>query len=85
MAVQVDPIKPTLKAPGSQRLKLKCDTLLSTSAFNFNLRRYSTGEETGEESAEVVSQLHKVLRPFLLRRLKVGRCRLQLHPRLTLG
>jgi hypothetical protein len=27
-AVQVDPIKPTLKAPGTKRLKLKCDELL---------------------------------------------------------
>jgi hypothetical protein len=24
-AVQLDPIKPTLKAPGTKRLKLKCD------------------------------------------------------------
>jgi len=42
-AVQVDPIKPTLKAPGNKRMKLKCDKLLSTSAFKFNLRRYSPG------------------------------------------
>ena len=39
--MQVDPIKPTLKAPGTKRLKLKCDILLSTSAFKFNLRRYT--------------------------------------------
>jgi len=38
--VQVDPIKPTLKAPGTKRLTLRCDTLLSTSAYKFNLRRY---------------------------------------------
>ena len=37
-AVQVDPIKPTLKAPG--RLELKCDEPLSNFAFNFNPRRY---------------------------------------------
>jgi hypothetical protein len=36
-------MKPRLKAPGSKRLKLKCDILLSTSAFKFNLRRYSMG------------------------------------------
>jgi hypothetical protein len=42
MAVQVDPIKPTLKAPGTEHLKLKCDELLSGFAFNFNLRRYGT-------------------------------------------
>jgi len=38
--VQVDPIKPTLKAPGTMRLKLKHVKLLSSFAFNFNLRRY---------------------------------------------
>ena len=42
-AVQVDPIKPTLKPTGAKRLKLKCDVLLSASAFDFNLRRYTTG------------------------------------------
>jgi hypothetical protein len=43
-AVQVHPIKPTLKAPGAKRLKLKCDALLSKCAFNFSLRHYSTVE-----------------------------------------
>ena len=33
-------MKPKLKPPGNKRLKLKCDLLLSTSAFKFNLRRY---------------------------------------------
>ena len=41
----LDPIKPTLKVPGTKRLKLKHDKLLSTFAFNFNLRRYNTAEE----------------------------------------
>jgi len=41
-AVQVDPIKPTLKAPGTKRLKLKYDEQLSNFAFNFNLRCYSS-------------------------------------------
>ena len=40
-AVQVDPIKPKLKAPGTKRLKLEYDTLLLSFAFNFNLRRYT--------------------------------------------
>ena len=39
--MQVDPIKATLKAPGSKRLKLKHDNLLSHFAFRFNLRRYT--------------------------------------------
>jgi hypothetical protein len=41
-AVQVDPIKPTLKPTGIQRLKLMCATLLPTLAFGFNLRLYSS-------------------------------------------
>jgi len=39
--VQVDPIKPSLKAPGTMRLKLEYGKLLSNFAFKFNLRRYS--------------------------------------------
>ena len=35
------PIKSTLKAPGTKRLKLNYDNLLSNSAFKFNLRRYN--------------------------------------------
>jgi len=42
-AVQVDPIKPKLKPPGTKLLKLKIDILLLTSAFKFNLRRYASG------------------------------------------
>jgi hypothetical protein len=39
-AVQVDPIKPKLKAPGTKRLKLKYDRQLSSFGFKFNFRRY---------------------------------------------
>ena len=39
--MQVDPIKPKLNPPGTKRLKLKCDVLLSTFAFKFNSRRYT--------------------------------------------
>ena len=42
-AVQADPIKPTLKAPGAKRLKLKYDEPLSNVAFTFNMRRYTRG------------------------------------------
>ena len=41
--MQVDPIKPELKAPEIKLLTLKYDESLSTSAFNLNLRRYSEG------------------------------------------
>ena len=41
-AVQVEPMKSMVKAPGTKRLKLKYDKLLSKFAFNFNLRRYNT-------------------------------------------
>ena len=34
-------MNPKLKPPGIERLKLKYCKLLSTSAFKFNLRRYS--------------------------------------------
>ena len=43
--MQVDPIKPVLKAPGTTRLKLKYGKLLSSFAFKFNLRRYIEGEK----------------------------------------
>ena len=38
---QVDTIKSTLKPRGTICLKLKCDIMLSTSAFKFNLRHYT--------------------------------------------
>jgi hypothetical protein len=34
---------PKLKPPGTKRLTLKCDKLLSTSAFKCDLRRYISG------------------------------------------
>jgi hypothetical protein len=40
-AVHVDPLKPTLKAPGPERLKLERGELLSNFAFKFKLRRYT--------------------------------------------
>jgi TPR repeat protein len=49
-AVQVDPIKPTLKAPGTKRLKPKYDQPLSSIAFNFNLRRYTWARCTSAAS-----------------------------------
>jgi hypothetical protein len=34
-------MKPKLKAPGTERLKLKCDILLLASAFKFKVRHYN--------------------------------------------
>ena len=39
--MQVDPINPTLTAPGIDCLKLKYDEVLSSFAFNFNLRHHN--------------------------------------------
>ena len=41
--MQVDPIRPTLKPPGTKRLHLRHEKLLSSFAFNVNLRRYNLG------------------------------------------
>ena len=48
-AVQLDPIKSTLRAPVIKRLKLNYDEPLSNFAFNFNLRRYNLASCSLEE------------------------------------
>ena len=70
-AVQVDPIKQTLKPPGTKRLKLKYYKLLSSVAFNFNLRRYTEEMEELKRSLELQIEDLKVgniyaVRPPLL-------------------
>ena len=64
-AVQVEPIKPTLKAPGTKRLKLKYYKLLSTSAVKFKLRRYSkdrgSDDDYDEDEDEEVGTGHITL------------------------
>jgi len=40
--VQVEPIKPTLKAPRTKRLNLNYNELLSDVAYKFSFRRYTT-------------------------------------------
>ena len=62
-AVQVNPIKPRLKAPGTKRLKLKHEVLISTVTFNFNLHRYALEHSYTEANLSFDN-------------LKVGRCRL---------
>jgi hypothetical protein len=70
--VQVDPIKPKLKLPGSKHLKLKYDKPLSNFAFTFNLRRYSMATQVGRRGDERWEEFRKV-----------GRCRFTL-PKPTL-
>ena len=49
--MQVDAIQPKLKAPGTKRLKLKYDNLLSSFAFKFSLRRYTQARAEAEVAA----------------------------------
>ena len=63
--MQVDLIKPTLKAPGTKRLKLKYDELLSNVAFKFNLRRYieelaAKAHDRAAESATMDADIKKL-------------------------
>ena len=64
-AVQVDPIIPTLKAPGTKRLQLKYDITLSSFAFNFNLRRCSMGLEFTRDALRVIFTAGAYTRPLL--------------------
>ena len=49
--MQVHPIEPTLKTPGTERLKLENEQLLSNFAFNFNLRRFTEDDYDDEDDA----------------------------------
>jgi hypothetical protein len=50
-------MKPTVKAPGSDRLKLGYDILRSTFAFKFNLRRYMKGGDDAPELVETLTNM----------------------------
>jgi dynein heavy chain len=60
--VQVDPIKPALKAPGTKRLELIYDGPLSNFAFNFSLRRYI--KISNEPPSDLKSNMRRALAPF---------------------
>jgi len=62
--VQVDPIKPTMKAPGAEPVKPKCDELLSNLAFNFKLRRYIKLKDFVGSAARLAWALANHSRPF---------------------
>ena len=59
--MQVKPMNPKLKAPGTKRLKLFFVNLLSSFAFDFNLRRYIKAVQNGASS------------PLKVRRCKLNR------------
>ena len=68
--MQVDPFKPTLKAPGTKRLKLTYDEPVSNFAFKFNLRRYRVVMCVGDAELEMrgrCSAGQKVLACLIIR------------------
>ena len=50
-------MNPVLKAPGFSDLELKCDELLSSFAFNFNLRCYT--QELGRRVETLINLVEK--------------------------
>ena len=62
--MQVDPVNPTLKAPGTKRLKLKYYELLSISAFAFKLRRYIEAHMAAHTALLLQIQAAAYTRPF---------------------
>ena len=65
--MQVDPMKPTLKAPGTiNLLTLTYDETLSRSAFNLNLRRYNEVNELANGGAVQVEPYVKCTRSAFL-------------------
>ena len=63
--MQVDPIKPKLKPPGTKHLKLQCDILVSTSAFKFNLRRCITGSRGAQHVAAAAAAAQAQVGEFI--------------------
>ena len=70
----------TSTSPGNKRLKLKCDILLSTSAFKSNLRRYNknvarlrSAVSVFERQSGKLQTAHARLTAFRNRNLAAGR------------
>ena len=61
--MQVDPIKPTLIAPGYGCLKLTYCKLLSSCAFNVNLRRYSATVYCAHEYTQANARFALTMEP----------------------
>ena len=82
-AVQVDPIRPTLNAPGTKRLKLKHDGPLSNFVLKTNLRRFNEGLSEGAVAAAAelgaaIAAAASSIEGEVYTACKVGRCRLTL-------
>jgi len=60
--VQVDPIKPKLKPPGTKRLNLKHGEPPSRFAFKFNLRGYSLAHARRGSRAHVPGRVGRLAR-----------------------
>jgi hypothetical protein len=54
-------MKPVLKAPGTNRLKLKYDDPLSIFAFNFNLRRHILDERAVSRGDQLTARPKRML------------------------
>jgi hypothetical protein len=74
--VQVDPIKPTLKAPNTKRLKLKSGEPPSNLAFKFNLRRFILEQYAWTSLSLTVTCEEYVENTNFFPLTQVGRCRL---------
>jgi hypothetical protein len=61
--VQAEPIKPKLKAPGTKRLKLSYNNLLSRFAFQFNLCRFIQGDVITPDAFARVMSSHNITMP----------------------
>jgi len=77
-AVQVDPIKLTVKAPGTKHSKLKCVEPPSNAAFNFNLRRYSVDTGDNRDDLSIV-EVRRCRLPYQLKFKVPGTQRLKLR------
>jgi hypothetical protein len=67
-------MKPTLKALGTKRLKLKYDKSRSSSVVNFNLRRYNAAWKAKRRHVVMMGDVFGAVEDWRT----VGRCRLTL-------
>jgi hypothetical protein len=81
-------MKPKSKPPGTKRLKLKYDEVLSNVAFNFNLRRYIKDSHpmiTGRGLHSLTSELNLRTFGFTPLTLELNLSTFGTHPRVDMG